>query len=67
MPNERHEFLGFWLNKSITNEGTPDWITTDVSAFYKTRLDTEKKGLKPCGGFYVFMKICGIKNKIDSG
>ena len=41
--------------------------TTDVSAFYKTRLDTEKKGLKPCGGFYVFMKICGIKNKIDLG
>ena len=24
--NEIHDFLGFWLTKSITNEGTPDWI-----------------------------------------
>ena len=39
--------------------------TTDVSAFMKTRLATETGTW--CGGYYVFMKICGIKNIIDLG
>ena len=37
----------------------------DVSAFMQTRLATEYGNW--CGGYYIFMTICGIKNVIDPG
>ena len=67
--------ITFFVIILAVNSNTAFWMpgvalgnfsrTTDVSAFYKTRLATETG--KWCGGYYVFMKICGIKNKIDLG
>ena len=38
----------------------------DESAFMQTQLDIHS-GIGGCGGWYVFMKICGFKNKVDEG